>query len=140
MSTQVSLLNKQLSEIPTANSQPHYKVYIEDDRGSVYSTKLSGSVETVNDAISQAIKNFNHNLHVNLPNDTALYELYAAKNGKRDTGLPSFEKKQPLSNVGKERFFLVFADKKVRVLSGESLNSVKTLEMNFDGKSKKAES
>jgi hypothetical protein len=140
MNGQISLLNKKLSEAPTTSSKTSYKVYIEGDNGSVYSTKLHSEVETVNDAISQAIKNFNQNLKSNLPHNIDLYELYAAKNGKRDTGLPSFEKTQPLSKVGKERFFLVCLAKDVRLLSSESLISSKAMEMKFEEKSKKGES
>jgi hypothetical protein len=40
MNGQVSLLNKKLSEVPSDKKIPSYKVYVEDDNGSVYSTKL----------------------------------------------------------------------------------------------------
>jgi len=52
MNGQVSLLNKKLSEAPTQQTTPHYKVYIEDENGKVYSTKLHPELATINDAIS----------------------------------------------------------------------------------------
>ena len=58
MDGQVSLLNKKPSEAPNDKKTSSYKVYIEGDNGSVYSTKLYEDVETINDAISGAIKNF----------------------------------------------------------------------------------
>lgn len=73
MDGHISLLNKKLSEAPSDTKTPNYKVYIEDDSGSVYSTKLYEEVETINDAISQAIKNFNHNLNIDLPHEISLY-------------------------------------------------------------------
>jgi hypothetical protein len=73
MNGQVSLLNKKLSEAPQEKKLPSYKVYIEDDNGTSYSTKLHNDVETVNDAIMQAVSNFNHNLNAHLPQESALY-------------------------------------------------------------------
>ena len=52
MDGHVSLLNKKLSEAANDKKTSNYKVYIEDDNGSVYSTKLYQEVETINDAIS----------------------------------------------------------------------------------------
>lgn len=102
MNNQVSLLKKKLSETPKHSQKTHpYKVYIEDQDGNTYSTKLHGYVETIEDAILLAIVNFNHNLNAGLPQNPELYELYVAKNCKRDTGLPSLEKTQPIQRVGK---------------------------------------
>ena len=86
----VSLLNKKISQVSPAKKSASYKVYIEDPEGKSFSTKLSADVTTIGDAIAEAVSNFNHNLGVELPLGTHLYELYAAKNGKKDTGLPSF--------------------------------------------------
>lgn len=64
---------------------------------------------TIGDAILQAVKQFNHNIQAHLPENIKFYELYAAKNGKKDTGLPSFEKTQPIKKVGKEKFYLSYS-------------------------------
>lgn len=66
-----------------------------------------------------------------MPESAELYELYAAKNGKKDTGLPSFEKSQPVGKVGKERFFLVCLSKDFRMLSNQTLPSVKPRSMDI---------
>jgi hypothetical protein len=73
MNGNISLLNKKLSEATSDKKSSQYKVYIEDDNGSVYSTKLHEEVETINDAVLQAIKNFNKNLNTDLPHDISLY-------------------------------------------------------------------
>jgi hypothetical protein len=86
----VSLLNNKMTQVIPAKKTPVYKVYIEDAEGSSYSTRLSSEVVTIDDAITEAISNFNRNLGADLPIGSHLYELYACKNGKRDTGLPSF--------------------------------------------------
>ena len=69
---QVSLLNKKMSEIQV-EKKISYKVYIEDDNGNSYSTKLSDDVITINDAIIQSVKQFNQNMKTNLPNNPQLY-------------------------------------------------------------------
>jgi hypothetical protein len=60
-----------------------------------------------------------------------MYELYAAKNGKKDTGLPSFEKHQPIYKVGKEKFFLVCLCKNFDLLLNQSLSMIKTGTLNI---------
>lgn len=140
MNGQVSLLNKKLSEQPEKKTSG-VKVYIEDADGNSYSTRLTSDAMTIEDAILQAVRNFNKNIHAELPENPHLFELYAAKNGKKDTGLPSFEKSQPLNKVGKERFFLVCLSKEFRLLSNQSLPSVKPFSMDMGGdKEKKEES
>jgi hypothetical protein len=67
MNGQVSLLNKKLSEQPEKKSAG-VKVYIEDADGNSYSTRLAPEVAaTIEDAILQAVRNFNHNIHAELP-------------------------------------------------------------------------
>jgi hypothetical protein len=89
----------------------------------------------------QAIKHFNSNIHAQLPENPQLFELYAAKNGKKDTGLPSFEKSQSISKVGKEKFFLVCLSKEFRLMSNQSLSTIKTISVEISGeKTKKVES
>lgn len=87
---QISLLNKKMSEAQPEVKGKSYKVYVEDNEGNSYSTKLSGEINTIQDAILGAVRNFNKNIHSSFPENAQFYELYAAKNGKKDTGLPSF--------------------------------------------------
>ena len=94
MSVPVSLLKKDLTEVSTIKKTSPYKVYIEDHDGSTYSTKIPADVQTVEDAIIAAIKKFNQNLGAGLKLNPNFYELYVAKNGRRDSGLPSLEKNQ----------------------------------------------
>lgn len=72
---QVSLLNKKMSEMKetTIEKKTSYKVYIEDQSGNSYSTKLSDDILTINDAIVQAVKQFNHNIQANLPENPKYY-------------------------------------------------------------------
>lgn len=141
MSCPVSLLNKKLSQTANnPNKTNSYKVYIEDVDGNTYSTKLHSDVETINDLIIEAVSRFNNNLNAGLPLNPDLYELYAAKNCKRDTGLPSFEKTQPIERVGKDRFFLVCLSRDCRFLSEQSFSSVKPISIDFEPKIKKLES
>ena len=48
MSVPVSLLKRDLSEVETIKKSSAYKVYIEDNDGTIYSTKLPSDVSTVN--------------------------------------------------------------------------------------------
>jgi hypothetical protein len=63
----VSLLNNKMAQVIPAKKIPVYKVYIEDAEGSSYSTRLSSEVVTIDDAITEAISNFNRNLATDLP-------------------------------------------------------------------------
>jgi len=40
MNGQISLLNKKISEAATDKKKPTYKIYLEDNTGTIYSTKL----------------------------------------------------------------------------------------------------
>jgi hypothetical protein len=87
MEVPVSLLYKKLSEVQP-NRVQSFKVYIEDHEGRSYSTKVK-SGQTVEEAIGEAVLNFNRDLEAGLPEDPSLYELYPAKAGRKDTGLPA---------------------------------------------------
>lgn len=138
MNGQISLLNKKLSEQPEKKATG-VKVYIEDADGNSYSTRIGPEAVTIEDAILQAVRNFNRNIHADLPETPELYELFAAKNGKKDTGLPSFEKSQPVGKVGKERFFLVCLSKDFRLLSNQTLPSLKPRSMEIGNEKEKRE-
>ena len=75
MKSQLSPMKKQkdIEETTTIKKNNHYRIYIEDVDGTVYSTKLSRYVETVDDAIKQALKNFNNNLGASLSLNTSYY-------------------------------------------------------------------
>jgi hypothetical protein len=66
MNGQVSLLNKKLSEQPEKKSAG-IKVYIEDADGNSYSTRVGPEAVTIEDAIVFAVRNFNKNIHAELP-------------------------------------------------------------------------
>lgn len=59
----------------------------------------------------EAVKKFNNNLGAGLTANPDLYELYVAKGGRRDSGLPSLEKGQSIEKVGRGKFFLVCLQK-----------------------------
>ena len=63
---QVSLLNKKMSEM-TVEKKLTYKIYMQDLNGKSYSTRLNEDVVSINDAIIQAIKQFNQNINAHLP-------------------------------------------------------------------------
>ena len=44
---QISLLNKKMSEAQPEVKGKSYKVYVEDNEGNSYSTKLSGEINTI---------------------------------------------------------------------------------------------
>lgn len=46
-SNQISLLNKKMSEAQPEVKGKSYKVYVEDNEGNSYSTKLSGEINTI---------------------------------------------------------------------------------------------
>jgi hypothetical protein len=46
-SNQISLLNKKMSETQPEVKGKSYKVYVEDNEGNSYSTKLSGEINTI---------------------------------------------------------------------------------------------
>jgi cold shock CspA family protein len=91
----------------------------------------------VEDVILEAVKKFNNNLGAGLTPNPDLYELYVAKGGRRDSGLPSLEKGQSIEKVGRGKFFLVCLQKDNRLESVHSLQSLKSVGMEFDKKIKK---
>lgn len=72
MNGQVSLLNKKLSEQPEKKTSG-VKVYIEDADGNSYSTRLGPEAITIEDAIVHAVRNFNRNIHAELPEAPEMY-------------------------------------------------------------------